>query len=884
MGNANGIPVNITSNHLCMTVPTVSNEPLNNGIQLVASPCANKSEQEFSYNPTSKELRYGTKCVDVNQSNTTNGTKVQLWSCNGSNAQKWNFGNNVITSELDNNKCLNIKESSSFSGLEPSLGPSGGQDNREINIYDCNMSPNQKFTRHIMQTASSQNPTIINNNIAIPFGSLPVVQLSILPPHTVLLVNTQGKNILINSPTIINNNSKELQCLKSIEKFIIGPLTNVELSYNDYKGDRRTMYFKNGTLEHDFVYDLKISFSKEFKDLINEIIAYNITNIQGISIQKTVQVTKHHVQSGTILISKYPSNAAMLESISIDLRNFQTPTTTINIYSESTMDYILGPYSAARLGNQYLYNSSNMPLLYHGLKGVAIRNGVTNITMASPLNSGYAIFYANCDFNGSMTTALIGEYAIDNNIATHWSLGRVSPGFDTENPITNIGPNKISAVIVGPYTKVTLYKDSNYGGTNKVFENNGPHEVRYNLCVENFNNVTASIKIEYAGSYVGYGLISGTPQFYKPNTYEQTCDITPQNSPNGPVMIPSYTQPSYPNPIPSPNHAPNHGSSLPFANNFEKETVRSQSAEIDDLAKFGIDCGNNGLAGFQLVSDSGSYYIKYVCDPTISYHTNQINSNYVNNNSLNNLINININCNSKAITGVKTSIVGNSLTYEYSCGDKELSNITSKSTMASVGYQHDLQALINQNVKCDNGQQLISFNLTSNYNRQGPNGNLYKYAYTYSCGTPSKSNTGDLGKNGPMGTTNTAPIVENYNSINESKYKIVDISYSNNDIEYHIACPCGVFRKTKLPTNTIQINGDGIAIDFVQESGNIDTFVLKDKPITIDNNQYIGFGIKSFQQTEEFKSVIDNCFDWQHIIIIILVVILIFIVISNTKR
>ncbi|XWV24981.1 hypothetical protein QJ856_gp0798 [Tupanvirus deep ocean] len=877
MGNANGIPVNITSNHLCMTVPTQPNDPLNNGTQLVASHCANKSEQEFIYNPSTKELRYGTKCVDVDQSGTTNGTKVQLWSCNGSNAQKWNFGNNVITTELDNNKCLNIEEPGGFSGLEPSAGPSGGPNNRAINIHDCNMSSNQKFTRHIVRSNSIQNPTIINNNIVIPFGSLPVVQLSLLPPHTILLVNSEGKNILMHSPATISNNSKELKCLKSIVKFIIGPLTNVELSYNDYKGDKGTMNFKNGTLEHDFIYDLKISFSQEFKDLINEIIAYNITNVPNISIQKTVQITKHHVQSGTILISKYPSNAAMLESVNIDLRNFQTPTTTINVHQESKMDYILGPYSAARLGYQYLYNSSDTPLLYHGLTGIFIKNGITNVVVASPLNSGYATFNTSCDFNGSTATALIGEYAMDNSITSHWSLARAQAGFEIENPITNIGPNKISGVIVGPYTKVTLYTDPNYGGSNKIFENNSPNEVRYNLCAENFNDMTLSIKIEYAGSYVGYGLISRTQEIYKPNTYEQTCDITQQDSQ---IVTPSYIQPSYPNPIsppsyPNPISPPSYPNPIsppsypnpPSVDNFQKETPRSQSIEINDLEKFGIDCGNNGLVGFQLVSNNGSYYMKYICDPQSSYNTNQIISNYVNNNSLNNLINIDINCNSKAITGVKASIVGNSLTYEYSCGDKELYNITSKSTSGSSGYQYDLQALINQNVYCDNGQQLVSFSLTSNYDKQGPNGNLYKYAYTYKCGS-----------------TNTAPIVEGYNNINKSMDNIIDICYMNNNIEYHITCPCGVYRKLNLPTNTLQINGREVSVDFFQKSGNKDTFVLKNNPITINNNQYIGFGVKPFSQVEKFMTDINDRFDWFHILMIILIVVLILIISLKSKH
>ena len=31
----------------------------------------------------------GGKCVDVSGSNTANGTRIQLWTCNGTGAQSW---------------------------------------------------------------------------------------------------------------------------------------------------------------------------------------------------------------------------------------------------------------------------------------------------------------------------------------------------------------------------------------------------------------------------------------------------------------------------------------------------------------------------------------------------------------------------------------------------------------------------------------------------------------------------------------------------------------------------------------------------------------------------------------------------------------------------
>jgi Ricin-type beta-trefoil lectin domain len=69
---------------------------------------------------------------DVNGSNPANGTKVHLWSSNGSIAQKWGYYNSSQEIKGLNNKCLD--------GGDPN-----DDNNRWLRIHDCNGGNNQKW-------------------------------------------------------------------------------------------------------------------------------------------------------------------------------------------------------------------------------------------------------------------------------------------------------------------------------------------------------------------------------------------------------------------------------------------------------------------------------------------------------------------------------------------------------------------------------------------------------------------------------------------------------------------------------------------------------------------------------------------------------------------
>ena len=78
------------------------------------------------------------KNIDVSNGNTDNGTNIQIWENNNSNAQKWIIEYNqngyyTFKSKLNTNKCLQAKEEKITNSTN-------------IQLFDCNNSDNQQFT------------------------------------------------------------------------------------------------------------------------------------------------------------------------------------------------------------------------------------------------------------------------------------------------------------------------------------------------------------------------------------------------------------------------------------------------------------------------------------------------------------------------------------------------------------------------------------------------------------------------------------------------------------------------------------------------------------------------------------------------------------------
>jgi uncharacterized membrane protein YgcG len=72
------------------------------------------------------------KCVDDYGSRTTNGNKVDIWDCNGTNAQTWVINSNHTITDFG--KCLDVLSQGTTNGTH-------------IDLYTCNGGKNQQWTR-----------------------------------------------------------------------------------------------------------------------------------------------------------------------------------------------------------------------------------------------------------------------------------------------------------------------------------------------------------------------------------------------------------------------------------------------------------------------------------------------------------------------------------------------------------------------------------------------------------------------------------------------------------------------------------------------------------------------------------------------------------------
>jgi glucose/arabinose dehydrogenase len=115
----------------------------------------------------------GGKCVDISGSNTADGTKIQLWTCNGTGAQRWTVGADGTLRALG--KCLDVRNGGTANGTVTQLwtcngtgaqrwtpqsggalvNPQSGRcldasgnssaDGTVLHLWDCNGAANQKW-------------------------------------------------------------------------------------------------------------------------------------------------------------------------------------------------------------------------------------------------------------------------------------------------------------------------------------------------------------------------------------------------------------------------------------------------------------------------------------------------------------------------------------------------------------------------------------------------------------------------------------------------------------------------------------------------------------------------------------------------------------------
>jgi endo-1,4-beta-xylanase len=110
----------------CIDVPGGSQ---NDGTRVQLYDCNGQSNQTWTLSSSRQLTVYGSRCLDVAGSG--NGSAVQIYSCNGQANQQWNVNSNGTITGVQSGRCLDV------------WGTGNGQ---QVQIYDCNGQANQRFS------------------------------------------------------------------------------------------------------------------------------------------------------------------------------------------------------------------------------------------------------------------------------------------------------------------------------------------------------------------------------------------------------------------------------------------------------------------------------------------------------------------------------------------------------------------------------------------------------------------------------------------------------------------------------------------------------------------------------------------------------------------
>jgi glucosylceramidase len=103
-----------------------------NGTRVQLYTCNGTNAQQWTVGNADASLRALGKCLDVAGAGTANGTRVQLYDCNGTGAQRWTASNGQLVNTTSN-RCLDA------------TGPSSA-DGTPLQIWDCTGGANQRWT------------------------------------------------------------------------------------------------------------------------------------------------------------------------------------------------------------------------------------------------------------------------------------------------------------------------------------------------------------------------------------------------------------------------------------------------------------------------------------------------------------------------------------------------------------------------------------------------------------------------------------------------------------------------------------------------------------------------------------------------------------------
>ena len=115
----------------CIDVP---NSNTANGTRVQLWDCHSGSNQRWTYTAGRQLLVLGNKCLDANGAGTGNGTAIIIWDCHGGTNQQWNLNSNGTISGVQSGRCLDAAGNGTANGTQ-------------LQLWDCHSGSNQIWIR-----------------------------------------------------------------------------------------------------------------------------------------------------------------------------------------------------------------------------------------------------------------------------------------------------------------------------------------------------------------------------------------------------------------------------------------------------------------------------------------------------------------------------------------------------------------------------------------------------------------------------------------------------------------------------------------------------------------------------------------------------------------
>jgi poly(3-hydroxybutyrate) depolymerase len=115
----------------CIDVP---NSTTTNGTRVQLWDCHGGTNQRWTYTANRQLSVYGNKCLDASGAGTSNGTAIIIWDCHGGTNQQWNINSNGSITSVQSGLCLDASGNATANGTQIQLWGCHGGTNQQWNL------------------------------------------------------------------------------------------------------------------------------------------------------------------------------------------------------------------------------------------------------------------------------------------------------------------------------------------------------------------------------------------------------------------------------------------------------------------------------------------------------------------------------------------------------------------------------------------------------------------------------------------------------------------------------------------------------------------------------------------------------------------------------